>query len=280
LPHGGMPRPDCGNLVHVAHSAGAVLHRVVSRHDCRRHECPICPGWALREADRITRRIEAAMEDHDWLPAHWVVSPPPELWPQVGTVKGYRRLRTKAYAVARDRGIRGAAVVFHHMHLDSDRWGGGGCPSEGPHWHFLGDGWLDLQRVVDGQARDGWVVKGLGVRKSVRETALYLLSHASMAERPERPQEPEDPGNPAVAQPTHRARSPFAVVTWMGSLAYNRLRVTTETTDGRFCPICKEMVPAKDWMLLCWVGQGPPPMEGGVSQWYDWRAVTHDAGWM
>ena len=159
-------------------------------------------------------------------------------------------------------------MVFHPVRLDSRRWGGGGCPHSGPHFHVVGDGWLERAEVARGHARDGWVVKGLGVRRSVRETALYLLSHAGRAD-------PPLTGNPALEQPTG-GRSPFEVVTWFGSLSYNRLRVGRTPEPGVFCGVCRELVPVREWFELTWCGSGPPPEEPGVVEPAAWRACVLD----
>jgi hypothetical protein len=122
-------------------------------------------------------------------------------------------------------------------------------------------------------------VKGLGVRKSTRETALYLLSHAGKAV----PLDPEwatldGPsltGNPALEEPTER-RSPLETVTWFGTLSYNRLRGVKRPAEGVVCPLCGVTVPLRDWMTLSWVGQGPPPEGSGVVDGNDWRAWALD----
>lgn len=271
MPGHGEELPTCGSLVHRGHSwrACCEVHYRAAHADCRRFECPVCHGWAFREADHITRRVESGAALGGWKPAHFVVSPPTATAEvSISSPDGYRRLRTEAYRVAKDRGIRGGAVVFHHMRMASERWGGNGCPRSGPHFHVVGDGWLDHRAVATGELRDGWVVRGFGVRKSVRDTALYLLSHASQAE-------PRPSGNPALEQPTVR-RSPFEVVTWFGSLSYNRLRLGRTPSEGVFCAICLELVPLREWFDLSWCGEGPPPEEPGVARSGEWRASATD----
>ena len=162
-------------------------------------------------------------------------------------------------------------MVFHPVRLDSPRWGGTGCPHDGPHFHVLGDSWLDLPAVVALHARDGWVVKGLKVRGSlgsVRKTALYLLSHAGQATL-------LSAGNPAMEEPT-RARTPLEAVTWFGTLSYNKLKVPLSRSEGAFCEVCGCLVPLAEWVEVHWRGKGPPPEGSGVCDPTDWRAEAHD----
>jgi len=132
----------------------------------------------------------------------------------------------------------------------------------------IGDGWLDRTWIAIGHFTDGWVVKGLGVRKSTRETALYLLSHAGRAD-------PVSVGCAKAGFPV-RERGAFEVVTWFGSLAYNRLRVPPEPAEGRFCGVCQKSVPLKEWYRLSFIGSGPPPITDGVADRLDWRATVKD----
>jgi len=44
-----------------------------------------------------------------------------------------------------------------------------------PHFHILGYGWV--HHVKENYESNGWIVKNLGIRNSVRATAHYQLSH-------------------------------------------------------------------------------------------------------
>jgi hypothetical protein len=273
LPGHGETLRSCGEPSYRVHRAENGESHWRSHHsDCARFECPTCHGWAVRESGSVAHRVKEGARIAKWKPAHFVLSPPPEVWSLTETVEGMRALRTKAYKVAKARGIRGGAVFFHPVRLNSPRWGGKGCVHPGPHFHVLGDGWLDHSEVARGHVRDGWIVKGLGVRKSVRETALYLLSHAGKAVLTE----PVSlSGNPALEEPTER-RSPLETVTWFGTLSYNQLRGVKPPVEGLFCKVCEAKVPLKDWMTASWVGQGPPPEGYGVMNRTEWRAFTLD----
>lgn len=273
LPHHGDALPSCGQLVHFAHAlaGNGTWHYRSARSDCARFVCPTCHGWEVREASAISSRIAAWASVASSRATHVVVSPPPSLWPQTASLDGYRSLRSTAYRVAASRGVRGGALVFHPIRLASRRWGGSGCPHEGPHFHVLGDAWLDRSAVRAGHLRDGWVVRGLKVRGSagsVRRTALYLLSHAGQATL-----SPE--GNPALEGPTQK-RPPVETVTWFGSMAYNRLRVAEPPPEGVLCAVCREMVPLREWIPLTWEGSGPPPADSGVADPTLWRARVLD----
>ena len=87
----------------------------------------------------------------------------------------------------------------------------------------------------------GWVVKNLGVRKSVRGTAFYLLSHAAKG-----------------ILPTPDQRGP-EVVTWAGSMAYNRLRIEDPAPRPIRCAVCGQEISKSDWFQLQWIGSDPPP---------------------
>lgn len=173
--------------------------------------------------------------------------------------------------MGKSRGVRGGAVVFHPVRLNSPRWGGKGCPHSGPHFHVLGDSWLDHGAVARLHAKDGWVVKGLKARGSIeaaRKTAHYLLSHAGQAAV-------LSAGNPAEEEPT-RPRTPLETVTWFGTLSYNRLKVHVDRPEGVLCKVCERLVPLREWVEVHWRGKGPPPEGSGVCDPSEWRAEVHD----
>lgn len=106
----------------------------------------------------------------------------------------------------------------------------------------------------------GWVVKNLGVRKSVRATALYILSHAAQGILPT----PEVSG---VAAPR--------VVVWFGSMSYRTLKIEPPGAPPAVCAVCKAEIPRAEWFELVWEGTGPPPPEdSGTCHLDEWRVVT------
>ncbi len=279
LPGHGEPGERCGKLGFFGHrAAGGETHYRGAIQRCGRFSCPVCAlsagGWASREAGAIAHRVRAGVSAVRRRAIHVVVSPPPNV--PLDTLENYLDLRHAAYAAARSRGFRGGGVVFHHMRLGARRFNQGrslGC-RPGPHFHLLGDGWITQPGPCVHAQSDtmafcrhrpdpyaGWVVKNLGVRKSVRSTALYLLSHASQGILP---------------KPDLR---PPEVVTWFGSMAYNRLKLAPEAPGPMVCAVCKLSVPHAEWFLLAWSGQGPPPEGGsGVCEPGSWSesAVGYD----
>jgi ribosomal protein S27AE len=98
-----------------------------------------------------------------------------------------------------------------------------------PHFHIVGFGWLE--NISEGYARHGWIVKGLGVRKSVFWTFQYLLSHAGV--------------------------SRFHTTTWFGNMGYHALRVLRLPRLRELCPEC-----GAEFRPLIWIGkEEPPPFE-------------------
>lgn len=255
LPSHGTALVECGKLGFRGHQTlDGECHYRAFKVDCARFECPVCTGWVSREAAVIEKRVLAGMPAHR-PPVHVILSPPPASPPV--RISEYRDLRQRAYRVARSRGLAGGCLVFHPLRIAKagvrDR-----C-EDGPHFHFIGEGLKhDLE---DGFRADGWVVKFLGSRKRVRRTATYILSHAGQAHR----------AAPALEGPTE-TRSPLEVVTWFGSMAYNRLNVPDLGSEGVYCVLCGVSIPLTEWFRLTWEGVGPPPTDSGVLDSALWRA--------
>ena len=263
------------------HSHGKVFGRLFKR-TCRRKKCPICAeGWAAAEAERALIRMSVFVVGnyeveklvsrlvHDFngfpkiifhktvvseletiiqgrkrfKPVHFVVSPPQDIADL--SIEDYRKLRDRAYVVARESGISGGAAVFHPYRLRCSRCGSTipeyqkECPKcfesvkewfWSPHFHVVGFGWLE--NTKEGFERHGWIVKGLGVRKSVFATFQYLLSHAGV--------------------------SAVHTTTWFGKLAYRKLpNVFVLPSVSEICPFCGRFL-----LPLKWIKIGdPPPFE-------------------
>lgn len=298
LPGHGDPGPSCGTFRHRAHEAARPLqwHFRRARFTCGRFACPTCTsergGWADRESEAVARRLRvgaarARAAGYRSGVIHVVLSPPEGLRWKAKTLEGYLALRAEAYAVARTRGLDGGCLIFHHLRLGSARFNDGrslGC-REGLHWHFLGLGWVREARVCPDctpgwismacekeqllprvsfpfHPEADWVVKNLGIRRSIRSTARYLLSHASqgilpctdLSGGPKRPRGPE-------------------IVTWWGSMACSRFASPPPEAPDERCEVCDEFVPGQFWFNIVWSGSGPPPEEDvGTCESGQWRA--------
>ena len=186
---------------------------------CKRAECPICwDSWLIREASRITERIEKfrMLSQRNGFrsskPIHVIVSPPKWLWNITWTElkKTFRRMVKKA-------GIVGGDSMFHAFRLSGD----GKTWFYAPHFHMIGYGWVINTKKISSE--DGWVIKNKGIRKNSSEvysTVSYLLSHT------------------AIAKGIHS-------VTWFGDLSYRskyalELKREIEESDADKCPYCSQ----------------------------------------
>jgi hypothetical protein len=95
--------------------------------------------------------------------------------------------------------------------------------------------------VSELNARDGCVVKNLGIRKSTYGTIQYILSHCGVWAK----------GYPAYSEKYHTA------ISWFGALSYNTLRLPKESR-AVMCPLCglKMQRVASDG--VDWNGKDPP----------------------
>jgi len=109
------------------------------------------------------------------------------------------------------------------------------------HFHGLGFGWIVGSDVEF--KRSGWVVRNLGVRKSVFWTMQYILSHAGVF------------SDPSLGDRFMKKRK-FHVVTWFGGLAYSRLRVPKVGSFAERCPYCSRFLKPLVFVQL----DRPPPL--------------------
>lgn len=252
-----------------------VSHYVPYREACLDYGCPKCwRSWLKREAARAVDKVEAeskarGLRGARWpVPVHVVLAPSLELWDSVRRVRGrragahtYDRLRSLAYAVARQAGMDGGVVVFHHVRLkDEDD----PETTEGPHFHVVGFGRIRPNAF----AQTGWVVKNLGVRRTrarLVATLEYVLSHASRAL-------PEAQPDEAGILPYSNSANGTEAVTWFG----REVRAADVPSEGRYCPVCERTYPLREWMDGEWIGQGPPPDKPGTIDPSEWRTYALD----
>ena len=200
------------------------------------------------------------------------------MWSKFNHTKDYPKLRAEAYRRARAKGLLGAAWVFHPVRMPTNRWivRKDMTPSnprdhcvDGPHYHAIGYGWIGESHPE----KERWAVWNLGVRKSVRATAFYCLTHAGISSRlPD--------GNSPMPDLSH-PRGPFETVTWTGILSYRVPLTVPDDPQATKCPVCGEEVPRNDWHVASFVGQGPPPVAPGVCLPSEWVVERLDltGGW-
>lgn len=214
----GIALPSCGTYVtlgclNVGKHVGtdllgrdltgkAVLKRV--KISCFRPDCPVCShDWAVREARRVQKRLEAfGFRGRKLKPIHVTVSVP-----STDYSLNLDDLRLKARKSLKAVGFLGGILIYHPKRFDQF-----GLWYFSPHFHALGYGWISDTRK--NYIESGFVVKNLGIRKTVGGTAWYQLSHAGFL----------------------GGRKHIAV--WFGLLSYNKLKVQKEVKKYHVCPVC------------------------------------------
>jgi len=172
-------REDCGKwltkgcLNVKAHEgtqfAGKVFIKTFQRW-CFRASCEECSRkWRGREANKATRRIEAYIKKSKDKPKHIIISVPNWLYH-----KPINELRKDAYKILSKVNAVGGTLICHpfRYHKEIKQW------YFSPHFHVIGFGWIENTKEI--YHKEGWVVKNLGVRKSVFGTFHYQLSHAGV----------------------------------------------------------------------------------------------------
>lgn len=201
---------------------------------CGRLDCPICYEKACGKlAKKISWRIKHFHLKGRKLEVIHVTASAPNFaysW-------SFEKLKAQAIKLLKVSGFIGGSLIFHPWRLKCSRCGGSlerdtaahkicvDCGSSfsvwvfSPHFHALGYGWIKRTDFI--YDNHGWVIRNLGVRKSVSGTALYQLSHAGFSKK------------------KHS-------VVWFGALAYNKMRCPKLPKEEHLCPVCKEkMVAAK-----------------------------------
>ena len=243
LPGHGRAYDDCGTFGYLG-CLDVVAHASKSNHNgeykgkdylkiykrnCARAECPVdYETWASKEAHRATRRIEAYQKQVKGTrnsPIHVIVSPSQE---DIDTLD-YQELRVRAQKQAQKGGVFAGIMILHPFRERED-----GSWYLSPHFHIVGFGWV--AHAAQLYAQNGYIVKNLGVRKSVYATISYQLSHAGIYMKAE------------------GERGKKATVTWFGYLAYTKFHYQSEPTK-HVCPICEGVLHVVEWR-----GEGDPPL--------------------
>ena len=206
----------------------------VYKASCGRLACPICYEKACaKEAVKIEHRIMSfKLKRRNLKPIHVTLSPS-ELDIQTLSFNGLRR-RAEEIAVA--CGVFGGCIVFHpfRRYNEDDKaediatgfdWKEApACWYVSPHFHILGYGWV--HHVKENYESNGWIVKNLGIRNSVRATAHYQLSHCGVNKN-------------------------YHSVVWFGALSYNKLKVGKVPPQKHLCPFC-----AREMKKVAFVDEG------------------------
>lgn len=248
IPGHGEEYDDCGKFglkgcqkIHLHHGKGVFAKQF--RRSCNRAECPVCyESWSALEAHRAMHRFEVAGKAERII--HVIVSPPKDTHDQ-----DIKKLRAGMYGVAKRAGFKGGLSIFHPFRwrclscgLDAER-----CSCEihcgmwyySPHFHILGHGWIS--NVGEIYQSTGWLVKNLGLRKSLYRTIQYQLSHAGVWITDKRE------GILPIAKGKRLS------ITWFGNLSYAKLHVEREVFAEE-CPECGSKLEFLPWGMV-----GDPP---------------------
>ena len=192
----GVAKSDCGQFIQVLDCPNRHVHdcfkahrcspvRPVPKH-CGRPECPTCcRSWAWRRAGEMADKLLAVYYAHRkkksklGLPKHVCVSQRPDTYPEAEWNKPKFRAKRKAEARRwlESVGFVGGNLLYHPRRDD-------GVFS--PHFHSVGFGWIDGNKVSALHKAKGCVIKNMskGKRKlSLNKDVLmrafaYELGHA------------------------------------------------------------------------------------------------------
>jgi len=193
---------------------------------CHRPLCPTCwEDWANREKDKATVRLRSfVLKGRNLKPIHLTVS-----IPHSDYALSLQKMREKTYAALKRVHCIGGMTIYHPKRKDAaGEW------FYSPHFHILGYGWI--VDVRQNYVYSGYIVKNIGIRKTVEGTIYYQLSHCGVAEKKH-------------------------TITWFGALAYNKLNVESIEKEESVCPLC-----GRKLKQLLWIGEGLctlPEVEGG-----------------
>lgn len=240
FPGQGLKYPTCGQFFIMGcleHSPG---YAKKVKLNCARAECPICnKTWLARATGKVVDRISAGLPRRYSKAIHVTVSPPTALWDRFRDKSQYGKIRRKAIKLLKMSGIHGGCLIFHpYRGNDKTGW------HYGPHFHTICTGWVKNYDKIKGRL-NGWIVKNHRVRKSIGATAYYQLSHAGV-------------------------RAGNHVVTWYGSMAWNKLKKIPEPPAERpTCPVC-----GGNLHRVIYLGEGDNPMSDPEIE-----CLEIDSGW-
>ena len=179
----GFIRNVRGGLVYVACPSDREHHCKGKRKHCWSRKCPECMNdTCIKQGISMERQLLAfkVLSEKSGIRVgdigHWVVSPPQELAkrmvqtkPEFDDLCGYIDDSMTAF------GALAGVTVPHLWRQKEDIW------AFSPHFHILCYGRIDTTGFR--KANPGWVIKKVHPRekiRSIRHTAAYLLTHASI----------------------------------------------------------------------------------------------------
>jgi len=260
----GDPYEDCGQFRYFGcfnkekHKANLKIPynnfyvgKAVKR-NCNRLRCSVC-FWkaAYSRSMKIEKRLRAYKTQRYTNPIHVIVSPPPKI------NDSFTNLRTKALRSLKKCGIVGGVMVVHHFRCRDYKY-----DVPGIHFHVIGYGWVSGTK--ENFEKENIIVKNVGIRKSVRKTASYLLGHCSVIKCEHTDCECVD-------------KTKYHTIVWFGGCSYNKLKVIYEVENFNLCNYCNEPMKAFDWESDRY---GEPPDEEKTFTFNrkDWKMVSVNYG--
>ena len=206
------------NLDGVNMDGKAYLERY--KQSCHRPLCPICwPDWANREMRKAKVRLDSfVLKGRCLKPIHVTVS-----IPKSDYGLSLSEMRKKVYRALKAVHCLGGMVIYHPKRQNNYD----GSWYFSPHFHIIGYGWI--VDVHKNYVHSGYVVKNIGVRKTVEGTIFYQLSHCGVSKE-------------------------NRTITWFGCLSYGKLHVRIQK-EAHLCPICGE-----ELHRLMYIGHGELPL--------------------
>ena len=270
LPGTGHPLDRCGDYLTLGHIDGDVLHPQSVKISCGRRECPICYTiYEHRQAKEGTTRIQkwrSMIENHREPIYHYIISPVAQ---KINTNEEYVNLRKQALnvfkKVVRYKKDWGGLLVFHYYRHPSYRNKREEISPDNPHWHLIGTGYLDEDKIVKLKGT-GWIVKKSEDDKGkvYRLTSSgQIYSHIRYAYHWSSQVNIEEDSSILHIGELPTSRHPYQVATWVGQMSYNKLKKDRKETGEKsiYCKFCKKTVSIDEWYILTWIGNGDPPKE-------------------
>ena len=191
------------------------------RRNCMRLKCRVCKDRICSvKAHQAQKRIDA-YKIKKLKPKHVIVSPPPDLEYEVD----YEVIRKKAINSLRlvnksYKNSFGGIMIVHPRRCESIR----DYEKVGLHFHFIGFINVDYKKVGEySKTKKIYIVKDLGIRKSVFKTVRYAYDHAGVYKE--------------------TAKKKYKTASWIGCLSINykftngkKLYVEPDPIES--CPKC------------------------------------------